>query len=353
MGKASRSKKKALARKRREARQRLQTAVGAVVVLVIVAIALVVILSSGGGAGAVGEISQSADGSWEFVLSDLDGNAVHLSDYRGKVVLLNLWATWCPPCAREMPGLQSFYSAYHDEGFELLAINDRESAAQIRAFADSLGVTFPILMDQTGNVIRAFRIEGLPTSILLDQDGREVARWSGMVRPSMLEERVLPLLGLAEGPTSTPLPPNDEIIWQDDSGAWDFELNTVDGETVRLSDHRGKVVLVNIWATWCLPCVREMPELQDFYDDHADDGFVLLAVNARESHTLVDTFRREHDLHIPILMDPSGAVIEAFGVTSFPTSVVLDRDGREVDRWEGIIQPGQLEERVLPLIEAG
>jgi len=109
----------------------------------------------------------------DFALRTLEGNTVRLSEYRGqKVVLINFWATWCPPCRLEMPTMQQIYSEYKSRGFEILAVNIEPDAQQeIRDFIKELRLTFPIALDSDMKVSRKFRVIGLPVSILIDRQG--------------------------------------------------------------------------------------------------------------------------------------------------------------------------------------
>jgi len=110
----------------------------------------------------------------DFTAEALDGQTVSLSDFRGRPVLLNFWATWCTPCRREMPDFQTVYRAYGPEGFAVLAVNNMESRSQVQSFADELSLTFPILLDTSGDLnFKLFggAIAGYPTSLLLDAEG--------------------------------------------------------------------------------------------------------------------------------------------------------------------------------------
>jgi thiol-disulfide isomerase/thioredoxin len=105
-------------------------------------------------------------------LADPGGNTHTLSDYRGKVVLINFWASWCGPCVTEMPAMQRLQKALADKPFTILAINVRESRAKVWKFASTLGLKFPLLLDQDGSVADAWRIDVYPTSFLVDPEGR-------------------------------------------------------------------------------------------------------------------------------------------------------------------------------------
>ncbi len=130
----------------------------------------------------------------DFALQDLDGKTVNLSDYQGKYVLLNAWATWCPPCRAEMPDLNEFYQAHQDEGFEILAINAGETREKAALFANSLGLAFKIVLDSDGTVLNSLGINAFPTSVLIDPQGKVAMIHIGMLFPEDLNNKVLSLL---------------------------------------------------------------------------------------------------------------------------------------------------------------
>ncbi len=109
----------------------------------------------------------------DFTLNALDGEKMTLSDLRGKVVLVNLWASWCPPCRAEMPTLDAVYRKYRDTGFVVLAVNTtyQDTEADARAFVQRLGLTFPILLDRDGTTSQRYKLQGLPTSFFVGRDG--------------------------------------------------------------------------------------------------------------------------------------------------------------------------------------
>jgi peroxiredoxin len=109
----------------------------------------------------------------DFSLKTLEGKTVRLSELRGKkVVLINFWATWCPPCRLEMPTMQKIYSDYKAKGFEILAINiEPDAIEEIRDFMKDLRLTFPVLLDSDMKVTRKYRLIGLPVSMLIDRRG--------------------------------------------------------------------------------------------------------------------------------------------------------------------------------------
>ncbi|MFN8376381.1 MAG: redoxin domain-containing protein [Anaerolineae bacterium] len=122
-----------------------------------------------------------------FRASTLTGETVQLSDYRGKVVMLNFWATWCPPCQAEMPAIQAAYTRYHDQGFTVLAINYGEHPSQIEPFASALALQFPIVLDIDARLQGVFGITGYPTSMFIAPNGEVYATHSGMLTERQLE----------------------------------------------------------------------------------------------------------------------------------------------------------------------
>jgi peroxiredoxin len=113
-----------------------------------------------------------------FTLETLNGDSITLSDLKGKAVIVNIWATWCPPCRAEMPALQSLHEDYQDQELIILAINStiQDDESQIDPFAQEFGLTFPILLDRNGDTTRAYNITSLPSTFFIGKDGiiREV-----------------------------------------------------------------------------------------------------------------------------------------------------------------------------------
>jgi len=130
----------------------------------------------------------------EFTLQSVDGGTHALSDYRGQIVFLNFWATWCPSCEGEMPTIESVYEAYRDEGFIVLAINAGESTGSIRGFQQEEGLTFPLLIDSGESVTGSYEIRALPTSLLVDQEGVISRIYSGPITHGQLAEDIEGLL---------------------------------------------------------------------------------------------------------------------------------------------------------------
>lgn len=114
----------------------------------------------------------------DFTLATPDGQEIRLSDYHGKIVLVNFWGTWCDPCIRELPALQSAYAQLEDEGFVVIGVNlfDNEQSQNhteedIQAFIEDKGITYPVVLDTHGNVTDSYRVFPIPTSFFVDANG--------------------------------------------------------------------------------------------------------------------------------------------------------------------------------------
>jgi len=131
----------------------------------------------------------------ELTLTDTQGISHSLAEYRGQVVLVNFWATWCEPCKEEMSALQSFYDEYRDRTFTVLAINDGEPREDVLQFAEEHDLTFPIWLDPTSiATAQAFKTIGLPTSFVIDRSGAVRFYWVGAIDQKTLEATISPIL---------------------------------------------------------------------------------------------------------------------------------------------------------------
>lgn len=146
------------------------------------------------GADAAAKQAQLAP---DFRLESTDGRQVGLADYRGQVVLVNLWATWCPPCVREIPRLVRVYERYKDQGFVILGVNTtyQDDRAKVAAFVRDQGIGYPVLYDTDNRVGKEYTSRLMPTSYLIDRDGKIVEIKVGEVEEGQLSERVAELLG--------------------------------------------------------------------------------------------------------------------------------------------------------------
>jgi len=133
------------------------------------------------------EAADAAREKADFTLSDLQGKTWHLRDLLGKVVLVNFWATWCPPCRKEMPDLEALYDKYKDQGFVVLAISDEE-AAKVGPFIAVRKISYPVLLDPGRKVNEQLYVQGIPKSFVYNREGKMVAQSIDMRTRSQFQQ---------------------------------------------------------------------------------------------------------------------------------------------------------------------
>jgi len=129
-----------------------------------------------------------------LTLYDLDGEQVSLSDFEDQVVLLNNWATWCPPCRQEMPEFKAYHEKYKDEGFQVVAVEAGQPEEEVRAFVEDQGLDFVILLDPENLSLATFQHSSLPNSFVIDRRGHLRLAWLGAINLPTLEKYVTPIL---------------------------------------------------------------------------------------------------------------------------------------------------------------
>ncbi len=129
-----------------------------------------------------------------FSLQQLDGEPVKLSDLRGKAVLLNFWGSWCKPCKSEMPAIEKIYQKNKDKGFVVVGVNIGESPIVVKQFAEQVGVTFPLWLDQKREITQLYKIGPIPTSFFIDRNGKVADYFIGQMTESIMAEKVAKIL---------------------------------------------------------------------------------------------------------------------------------------------------------------
>jgi len=168
-------------------------------IILIAALAWAFVSTDHAGTSTSGEIPAPREGflAPDFTLQTLEGETITLSELRGQAVLVNLWATWCPPCRAEMPAMQKMYEEYKEQGFVVLAVNMtyQDTPSAILPFTQEYGLTFPVLLDETDNVGDHYELRSLPSSFFIDRDGiiREVVI-GGPMAEALLRTRIESLL---------------------------------------------------------------------------------------------------------------------------------------------------------------
>nr|MBN1229364.1 TlpA family protein disulfide reductase [Anaerolineae bacterium] len=145
---------------------------------------------------AVVAVLSGLDGSEDDGISIplLDGTSVSLSDFAGQTVVLNFWATWCPPCRAEMPLLDAYYREYREDGLVMIAINSGETAVAAAGFFQQNGFAIPVGLDPDGHLGNQFGVTGLPVTLVINPQGEIHYRHAGMIDRSILDGQITPLL---------------------------------------------------------------------------------------------------------------------------------------------------------------
>jgi cytochrome c biogenesis protein CcmG/thiol:disulfide interchange protein DsbE len=130
----------------------------------------------------------------ELSLQNVNGKTESLKDYRSKVVLVNNWAIWCPPCKAEIPTLEAYYKDHSADGFVIIGIEAGETQADVLAFAQGHDMTYPVWFDVKNAALAAFKNQGLPSSYVIDHKSTIRLAWIGGISREMLEKYVTPLL---------------------------------------------------------------------------------------------------------------------------------------------------------------
>ena len=132
-----------------------------------------------------------------FELVDPSGEMISLEDFKGKAVIVNFWATWCPPCKAEMPDLQAFYDENKEKGIVVIGVDQAENAKTVNKFLQEFEtvITYPIVLDTRKKVSRDYRIFGLPSTFFIDREGVVQAVWPGFLNTEVLEEKAVKILG--------------------------------------------------------------------------------------------------------------------------------------------------------------
>lgn len=141
------------------------------------------------------KIPRVGDTAPDFQLVGLDGQVYKLSEYRGKVVMLNFWGTWCPPCKEEMPDMQAQYEKWQQAGLEILAVNLGESKVTVDSFIREYGLTFPALLDPQMDIRKQYGVYWYPTTFFIDRSGKITAKVEQQMDERFIEQNLIKLLG--------------------------------------------------------------------------------------------------------------------------------------------------------------
>lgn len=293
----------------------------------------------------------------------LDGREVDLEKLKGKVVLLDFWATWCPPCIEEIPHVRAAYERYNKEGFEIVGISFDADRQRLEDVVKRENLRWPQYFDGGGQEAapgKTFGIRHWPSMWLLDRNGviRFISAGAGLDRKitALLKETGNPVnaaRGVFEnkaaldrsgdepakpaaaakpgGPISPPALPQDAayLHWLGKPFPA-LKFKAIDGRQVDTDKLRGKVLLIDFWATWCPPCMAEIPNVKSVYERYNKQGFEIIGVSGDDSRADLERVVKAKGLTWPQLLEGrSGEVpnLRRYGVQHFPSMWLVDKQG--------------------------
>ncbi len=268
-----------------------------------------------------------------FELPGIDGKPISPAMYTGKVVLIDFWATWCGPCIRELPVVKETYAKYHDKGFEIIGISLDSDRSKLDAFLEREKLPWVQFYDGKGwqnEVAELYGINSIPATFLLNQKG-EIFK-TDLRGPDLMRE-VAGLLGEefeADGDQEAEPELGKRPVVGDMLPA--FEAQTTGGDAVSPNSLKGKVVLVDFWATWCGPCVAELPHVKKAYADFADEGFTVLGISLDKPRQIslekLNSFVEQRELGWPMVYETGMEIAMQYGISSIPSTFLVDRTGK-------------------------
>jgi peroxiredoxin len=276
----------------------------------------------------------------DFRFQDAVGTTFSLSDFGGKLVILNFWTTWCSYCVDELPNIQQIYNEWSYDEVVMLTIDKGEDYDTVATFMQEEGYSFPIVMDTEQIVSTKYGVTAIPTTFFIDEDGIIQHKKIGYFHTTEDIEEVLnqiittgTYVTAPEEPDSAGLgfitgcPQNTGDSLDIGDTALDFQFQDADGLAVSLSDFRGKPVMVCFWATWCGFCNKQLPYLQQLYYEWQGTELVMITISKGEEPSTVATFMQDNELTFPVLTDSSQKAVSQYGVTGVPTTFFIDEDG--------------------------
>ncbi len=279
----------------------------------------------------------------EVKLGQWYGEKVDLKAMKGKVVVLDFWATWCPPCRKAIPKNIEMVNKYKDQGLVFVGIHDSNRGKEgIEKMMESRGFNYPVAVN--AGAVQDYRVRFWPTYAVIDREG--VLRAVGL-RPEKVEAVVRQILSEDGGPAkkkANAAPSVDLSKFGEGDARQRARLASIDhanppeiaaasgwmnSESLSLERLKGKVVVLDFWATWCGPCMRAIPHTNEMMEKYGDKVVIIGVCAPRGGEKMAET-ARARGIRYPICLDQDGSLARNYAVNGFPDYYIIDQQGRLV-----------------------
>jgi thiol-disulfide isomerase/thioredoxin len=284
--------------------------------------------------GVVGP--RPGDPSPAIAAENVNGQAVTLADFRGKYVLIDVWATWCAPCRAEIPSLKAMEEKFAGKDLAFVSLSvDADKEAWRKMVNDDHMTGAQLWIGQKNDFSTAYLINAIPRFILLDKEGN-ILNGNVTRRPSGPD--LLPTLeALLDGKIDEATAmaylkagfPRESMVGKPSP---DFRYPDIDGKEIALPDFRGKYVMVDLWATWCGFCIQEIPHLQALEEKMHGKNIAFVSISTDADKSKWEAYVKEKQLTgIQIYAGEDKSFTTPFDVNGIPRFILIDKQGNVLD----------------------